>query len=293
MKTKVLYKKIIHEVEHSFSYSSNIQFNMPLHCHSEYELIFITKRHGMEFVGDSVKEYATGDLILIGANVPHLHLCDSVTNKSIKEKSLCEILQFPASVFPEHMEYIQEYSYINNILNKSSQGVKFTSKTVIKDVLRIMRTINRQHGINRLLSLFKILNILGKSKEVYIFSSLKYTFMYNYQTTNEPVSKIYNYINSNFKKDITLTDIANYVQMTPASLCRYFKNKTNKTIFEYLNKVRIEYACKLLAYSNLSIYQIAYDAGFNNLSHFNKQFRIITKQTPTNYRKYISSEIGD
>lgn len=291
MRTKVLYNKIVHKVEHSFSYSSNMQFTMPLHCHSEYELIFITKGHGMEFIGDSVKEYFAGDLVLIGANVPHLHLCDSVTNKSIKEKSLCEILQFPHSIFPEHMEYIQEYSSINNILNRSSQGVKFTSKALIKNVLKIMMSINKQHGINRIISLFKILNLLGNSKDIYTFSSLKYERTYNFQTTNEPVTKIYNYLNINFKKNVTLNEIANYVQMTPASLCRYFKHKTNNTIFEYLNKIRVEYACKLLVHSNLSISQIAYDVGFNNLSHFNKQFRIITKQTPTRYRKYICSEI--
>ena len=58
-----------------------------------------------------------------------------------------------------------------------------------------------------------------------------------------------------------------------------------------MNEIRIEHACKLLMYSNLTISQIAYDAGFNNLSHFNKQFKAITKQTPTMYRENISSEI--
>ena len=79
--------------------------------------------------------------------------------------------------------------------------------------------------------------------------------------------------------------------MSSASICRYFKNKTNKTIFEYLNEIRIEHACKLLMYSNLAISQIAYDVGFNNLSHFNKQFKVITKQTPTMYRENINLEI--
>lgn len=291
METKVLYKKIIHEVEHSFSYSSNVQFTMPLHCHNEYELIFITKGHGLEFIGDSVKEYIAGDLILIGANVPHLHLCDSVTDKSIKEKSCCEILQFPYNIFPKYIEDIQEYSSIYHVLSNSVYGIKFTSRNLIEKVLKAMKTINKQHGINRIISLFNILDLLGKSKEISLISSLKYTVPINYQTKNEPISKIYRYINSNFRKNITLIEIANYVKMSPASICRYFKNKTNKTIFEYLNEIRIEHACKLLMYSNLAISQIAYDVGFNNLSHFNKQFKVITKQTPTMYRENINLEI--
>ena len=288
METKVLYKKIIHEVEHSFSYSSNVQFTMPLHCHNEYELIFITKGHGLEFIGDSVKEYIAGDLILIGANVPHLHLCDSVTDKSIKEKSCCEILQFPYNIFPKYIEDIQEYSSIYHVLSNSVYGIKFTSRNLIEKVLKAMKTINKQHGINRIISLFNILDLLGKSKEISLISSLKYTVPINYQTKNEPISKIYRYINSNFRKNITLIEIANYVKMSPASICRYFKNKT---IFEYLNEIRIEHACKLLMYSNLAISQIAYDVGFNNLSHFNKQFKVITKQTPTMYRENINLEI--
>lgn len=291
METKVLYKKIIHEVEHSFSYSSNVQFTMPLHCHNEYELIFITKGHGLEFIGDSVKEYIAGDLILIGANVPHLHLCDSVTDKSIKEKSCCEILQFPYNIFPKYIQDIQEYSSIYHVLSNSVYGIKFTSRNLIEKVLKAMKTINKQHGINRIISLFNILDLLGKSKEISLISSLKYTVPINYQTKNEPISKIYSYINSNFRKNITLIEIANYVKMSPASICRYFKNKTNKTIFEYLNEIRIEHACKLLMYSNLAISQIAYDVGFNNLSHFNKQFKVITKQTPTMYRENINLEI--
>ena len=190
METKVLYKKIIHEVEHSFSYSSNVQFTMPLHCHNEYELIFITKGHGLEFIGDSVKEYIAGDLILIGANVPHLHLCYSVTDKSIKEKSCCEILQFPYNIFPKYIEDIQEYSSIYHVLSNSVYGIKFTSRNLIEKILKAMKTINKQHGINRIISLFNILDLLGKSKEISLISSLKYTAPINYQTKNEPISKI-------------------------------------------------------------------------------------------------------
>ncbi|WP_455584133.1 hypothetical protein [Bacteroides sp.] len=67
---------------------------------------------------------------------------------------------------------------------------------------------------------------------------------YNYQTINEPIIKIHNYVNSNFKKNITSNEIANYIQMTPASLYRYFKHKTNKTIFESSNEIGAEHACK-------------------------------------------------
>jgi AraC-like DNA-binding protein len=57
------------------------------------------------------------------------------------------------------------------------------------------------------------------------------------------------------------------------------------TIFEYLNKIKVEFACKLLMDPDLSILEVCLDSGFNNLSHFNKQFRKTSGETPSDYRK--------
>lgn len=57
------------------------------------------------------------------------------------------------------------------------------------------------------------------------------------------------------------------------------------TLFEYLNQIKIEFACKLLIDQDLSITEVCFDSGFNNISHFNKQFKKITKVPPSEYRK--------
>ncbi len=64
--------------------------------------------------------------------------------------------------------------------------------------------------------------------------------------------------------------------------------KTGKTIITVLNEIKIEYACKLLTVSHLSNAQIAYECGFNNISYFNKVFKSITKQTPTEYKHNLT-----
>lgn len=291
MQTEVLHRKIIHKVEQSFSYSNDTPFSYPLHCHDEYELIYITSGSGKEFIGDSVKYYSTGDLILIGNNVPHLHLCDSVIGNFETEPSFCEILQFPRSLFPENMSTLHEYSFIDLLLDESSQGVKFNSKNVIEGALKIMRKINNKHGIERVIALYKILELLGKSKDTTLVSSVKYS-PEQHSYGNEPINRAHNYLIVHFKKDITLKGISDYVSMSPAALCRYFKQRTEKTIFKFLNEVRIEHSCKLLAHSNLTISQIAYEVGYNNLSHFNKQFKGITKQTPTEYKEHLTIKVG-
>jgi AraC-like DNA-binding protein len=73
--------------------------------------------------------------------------------------------------------------------------------------------------------------------------------------------------------------------MAEGSLCRFFRLNMEMTLFEYLNKLKIEFACKLLMDQDLSIMEVCFDSGFNNLSHFNKQFKKITGLTPSEYRK--------
>lgn len=246
-------------------------------------MIYIISGNGKEFVGDAVVEYKAGDMTLIGSNTPHLHLCNSTIDHDF-EKSSCEILQLPSGIFPANMGEIKEYSTINTILTDSVFGIKFNSEIVIKKVLLLIQEINSKQGIHRIITLYKILDILGKCQSRKFISSLNFqnsTFGYS---IDDPINKIYAYLRSNLKKTITLNSIANYVNQNPTSLCRYFKQKTDKTIFEYLNEIRIEYACKLLAHYDLTNSQIAYEVGCNNLSYFNKVFKSITKQTPSEYK---------
>ena len=291
MTKNILHRKIIHEVDQSYSYSTDTPFTMPLHCHAESELIYILSGKGQAFIGDSVKNYDAGDLILIGNNTPHLHLCDSIIDKSIKQKSICEILHFPNNIFPINLSEIQEYSFVNLVLGQSLHGVKFNSQETISLVLKIMKTINKKQGIDRIIALFKILDLLGKSNDITLISPTPHCSNITNQKNNEPINKVFTYLTANFKEEITLNTVADYVKLNPASLCRYFKQITGKTLFEYLNSIRIEHACRLMSHSNLTISQIAYEVGFNNLSHFNKRFKLVTNQTPTEYKRHIAIQI--
>jgi AraC-like DNA-binding protein len=84
---------------------------------------------------------------------------------------------------------------------------------------------------------------------------------------------------------VDLKRLAALVNMAEGSLCRFFKMNMGITVFDYLNKIKIEFACKLLMDQDLSILEVCLDSGFNNISHFNKQFKKITGLPPSEYRK--------
>ena len=88
---------------------------------------------------------------------------------------------------------------------------------------------------------------------------------------------MYAYLFNHFKEKITLKEIADYVKQNPSALCRYFKQRTDKNIFQCLAEIRIEHACKLLAYSNLTNSTSAYESGYNYVPHFIMQFEKISQ----------------
>lgn len=281
-------RKIICEVGCSFSYISESQLTTSLHCHSAYELIFIRSGKGNEYVGDSVRKFSDGELVFIGENLPHLYLCET---ESEDQCNSCSILQFPKSLFPENMENISEYQKINRLLENSSRGILFQSPATIKRAVTIMENFSKLSEIDRLLSLIKLLHILGSTNEVSLLSSLKYVSPLKKYLIDDPVSLIYAYLINNHKEEITITKIAEHVHFNPSSICRYFKQRTGKTIFQLLSEIRVEYACKLLGNSHLTVSQIAWNSGFKNQANFNKQFKRITGCTPMDYRLNINKQI--
>lgn len=285
MRKSILYRKIYHKTGESFSYDHNSPFTMPLHAHEEYELIYIISGNGKEYIADAVMDYHPGDLTLIGRNVAHLHLCNSCMNKS-KIKSSCHILQFPISIFPSNLSDIQEFYNIKQLLEDSLYGIRFQHKETTHKIQKMLCNLNQAKSTERIIILYKILDLLSKSSYKKMASPAN-----NYQSytlhPNDPIEKGYAYIRSHFNKSITLNDISSSIGQTPTSTCRLFKLKTGKTLFTILNEIRIEHACRLLAVSNLSNTEIAYACGFNNLSYFNKVFKTITRQTPTEYRQNL------
>jgi AraC-like DNA-binding protein len=102
------------------------------------------------------------------------------------------------------------------------------------------------------------------------------------------MDKVYNYVMEHFSEEIMLEDIAYIANLTPTAFCKFFKTKTNNTFSNFVNEIRIAFACKLLCDDNLSISQISFNCGFNNLTSFNKNFKQYTKMVPSIYRANIN-----
>lgn len=253
------------------------------HKHDDYQLRLITKGAGVCMVGECIVDYQKGDILFFGRNVPHCSSLYEYAKKDISP-SESEILQFSPDLFPEKLHQLPDYMLISHLLLKSQNGLIFRNKVLSKKIELQIEDIQHHSGINKINSLFYLLETLSMDKNFRLISQNQYDIKNTFCENHGSLQKVYDYLYRNMKNEISLEDISRYVNLTPASLCRAFKSKTRITIFQFLNKIRIENVCKLLLYSDLSISQIAYESGFNNLAYFSRRFKESTKMSPSEYR---------
>jgi len=131
------------------------------------------------------------------------------------------------------------------------------------------------------------LDTIARTEDYELLSNQGFTNSLN-NADSERINKVMNYLMENYNCDIDLDKIADLVNLNKSSFCRYFKYRTHKTCFQFLNEIRIAHACKLLVNGELTISEICYETGYNNISHFNRQFKIITGLTAKIYaKKYL------
>ncbi|WP_452600788.1 AraC family transcriptional regulator [Pontimicrobium sp. MEBiC06410] len=253
-------------------------FYNKLHQHEEIQISFIVEGKGTLIVGDTVNDYNKGDLLVIGSNLPHVFESDSHSSPQSQMLSLF----FTKTAFGSHFFNLEELKELNSFFKRATYGFKFISEPeVIKSIFLRLKKASK---LEQFMSLLKLLKLTSEG-DYNSLSSFIYDKKYN-AIEGKRMQNIFEYTMKHYDKDISLDTIASVASMTKNAFCKYFKKRTNKTYFRFLSELRIEYACKLMeSHNDLSISEIAYKAGFKNISNFNRQFKTIKLMTPTNYKK--------
>lgn len=260
------------------------KFVVPWHFHPEIEIMLITKGKGTRFVGDSIETFEPFDLVMVGSNLAHVwknsHDHDLEETDCIAE---CIYIVFREDSFGKDFFGIPEMHKIKELITRSERGLKFGDKTRSM-VMEKMQEASELTGVDQFISLMGILNLLSQSDDYTYLSSIG--FNGKIQTFDlHRLNRVLEYVMANFKHDIKLEDVANEANMSPTSFCRYFKNRTNKTVTQFINEIRIGYAHKMLVETQYNVEQICYECGFKNVSNFYEQFQKITGKSPFKYRK--------
>lgn len=247
------------------------------HFHPEIEMVYVNKGQGKRHIGNHLSYFNNSQLILLGAHLPHNGFTDRLTTNGTET-----IVQFKPDFLGESFFKIPEMNAINSLLERAKKGVLFKQETK-KIVGPKIEDLLLEDGLNRVLKLLDILNILAAADDYTLLNVDGFAFVAEPQDSAK-IDIIFKHINGNFQRQISLEEIADKVSMTVPAFCRYFKKATGKTFTKLVNEYRVVHATKLLSESQTSITDICFECGFNNFSHFNKLFKEFTGKSASKYR---------
>lgn len=254
-------------------------FSTDFHFHEECQLVYILSGSGIRIIGHSIERFEQGDLTFVGSNVPHVWYSES-ENSSGEARSLA--LYINSEAVCEQLSVFMDIKDIQLFFKEAERGIKIEGKKkeLISELLPLML---EQRDITLLSSFLRILDSLRDPTDSVWLNAPNPISVYSAQPPGR-IPKLMDFIHQNFKEQITLQNAASVSGLQIHAFCRFFKSLTNRTFSEFLNDVRIGYACKLLQQSELSITQIALECGYVNISYFNRCFKKINKMTPKEYR---------
>lgn len=255
------------------------------HIHPEMELVYVNGGSGKRHIGNQLSYFSNGDLIFIGANLPHFGFTDRLTGNRSET-----ILQMREDFLGEHFFSIPEMAPVKKLMERARRGIAFHGKTKRLIGAQIEKLVESD-PYDRLLKVLAILRQLASSEE-YTLLNIDGFVLEIEPRDHDRINRVYQYVRNNFQRPITLDEIADQVSMTEPAFCRYFKKISGKTFTKFVNEYRLVHASKLLSESPANITDICFDCGFNNFSHFNKQFKLFTGKSPSDYRKELKKVVS-
>lgn len=260
---------------------------VPAHWHKEIEIILCTKGKTNVVINNNVYELCERDIAVVLGGDTHLYF-------KTQEH--------------ERMVVMFDYSLLENYNNDNAKRKELQAK--LRRLPRVSSLWNSEHGraahdLLKELERLNEQNVFGRDlairARVYDFIFLMCNGVMsksmpevgddtNVTKTLLNLEKIFNFVENNYKRELTLGDAANVLGFTDSYFARFFKKYAGETFLTYLNGFRINKARDLLFTDNYSVGRIGEEVGIPNVKTFNRLFKKAFNLAPTQYRKSIYEE---
>lgn len=255
-------------------------FETPYHQHDEYELMVVKKGYGTAFVGNSIGEYRVGDVYLHGNNLAHWF---RKQDENMIGASM--VVQFKENFLGDSFFDAPEMKNIKRLLKNSERSI-FCKGKLRKRIGRQLLKMESLSPFDKVMSLLNMLHEISVSDDYEYVSGAAISHSAKDQLI---INQVFEFSLNNFKRKITLEEVAGLTNKSVSAFSHYFKKVTKTNYINFLTQIRIKHACELLKSTNLSITEICFESGFNNWANFSKHFKNYCKTSPSKYRASIKS----
>ena len=241
----------------------------------------IVETSGRMFIGDHIGPFSAGQLFMTGAMVPHNWITDPADYEPVELRDM--LIQFEHQKLLKAGEHLPELNQFDALFDMSSRGILVANFDPAEARSRLA-SIRDSIGIKRLMNFVDLLVRLDSWGNKQLLSSLNQDTAVGMDTHNQ-MADVIEYIAANYFLRFNIKQLAERFNMTQKNLSQSFRRHTGSRIIDFINRIRIEQARKMLMDSSILITDICYKVGFNNVANFNRTFRLTTGMSPRQYRK--------
>jgi len=279
------------EIDNSFvvKFFDYNYYPTPWHYHPEYEIVMVTESTGKRFIGDHISDFHPGNLAFLGPNIPHTYRNDEKYYEercALRAKSI--VIHFTESSLGNDFLELPEAKPLHKLFEESLHGLDIFGETH-DSISKKLYAIVKLSGLKRWLCLVDILLELSESKTLSPITKITH-IGYN-EKESKRLCSVFDWITSNFEKDIKLAEAAQIAQMNENAFSRFFSLRTRKTFSGFVQELRLQKAAKLLVENDMTITEVCYECGYNNVSNFNRQFLNHYQMNPMRYKKMFLSKL--
>lgn len=254
-----------------------MEFNW--HYHPEYEICLTLGGQGLRYMGDHIGQYHEWDLVLIGPDMPH-----AWQSKLSDTPQTVYVAQIPAAWLHQQLTEQPELAVLGSLLERAGRGLLFSDASA-RAALPLFQAMEQASPYRRLLLLLQLLELMLADSEACALSSTLYANSGKQEYAVKKLDRVIEYIYENYTNDLNAQELARLAHMSTNHFHRFFKKRTEKTLTEFINQLRIAKACKLLITQQSPISAISDQCGFNNLSNFNRRFLQLKGIQPSQFRQ--------
>jgi AraC-like DNA-binding protein len=269
---------------------SDREFPFYWHYHPEFELTLIVESSGQRWVGDSIADYGPGDLVLLGPNLPHSWR-SAPANSGTRKIHRAVVTQFREDFLGDRFFTLEEVRPLARLLKRSASGLAFGHTRIGRNASRMLAELPLLPPARRLLTLLTVLTDLAGDPQAKQLSIGHIRPMCRVED-QQRIDKICHYLNHHFDQRIDFTELCSLMHMDQASVCRFFKRATGRTMTTYINELRVGSASQLLMETDATILEIGFRVGFGNYSNFCRQFKRIKGYGPRELRQHFLTKEG-
>ncbi len=258
------------------------EFLYPLHSHADCELNFIENGAGVRrVVGDSVEEIGPLELTLVtGDGLEHAWEQGRCVAGDVREITI----QFPSDLFSGAAMDKTLFASIHQMMERARLGLTFSLRSIMRVYALLDTLASETEPFQQYMRFLRIMYELSKDEDSRVLASHSFARADADASQSRRVRKVQQYIGEHYAEEIGLDALADLVGMSPTSFSRFFRQRTGRTVTDYIIDIRLGNAARLLVDTTQNISEICYACGFNNLSNFNRIFKAKRGYTPRDFR---------